>query len=235
MNQINTLNRENILFATTEKDDNIFANSGSFCLDFFSFCGGMRHNYKELNNLFLRSYYENKLLTIKTMLFLRDIHTGLGERNSFRMTFNLLCNLDPDLAKQLLPLIPKYGRWDDILSGLNTKVEDDVIKLIKKILIIDLKKQEEGKEVSLLSKWLPSINASSKETRKLAKKIANKLGYTYEEYRKVLSKLRKGKIIESYLSRKDYSFDYFKIPIHALNKYLWTFYRKDYGGIRGFL
>ncbi|HKM40753.1 MAG TPA: DUF2828 family protein, partial [Patescibacteria group bacterium] len=170
INQINTLNRENILFATTEKDDNIFANSGSFCLDFFSFCGGMRHNYKELNNLFLRSYYENKLLTIKTMLFLRDIHTGLGERNSFRMTFNLLCNLDPDLAKQLLPLIPKYGRWDDILSGLNTKVEDDVIKLIKKILIIDLKKQEEGKEVSLLSKWLPSINASSKETRKLARK-----------------------------------------------------------------
>lgn len=77
------------------------------------------------------------------MLFLRDIHTGLGERNSFRMTFNLLCNLDLDLAKRLLPLIPKYGRWDDILSGLNTKVEDDVIKLIKKILIIDLKKQEE--------------------------------------------------------------------------------------------
>ena len=72
-------------------------------------------------------------ITLKIMLYLRDILDGMGERNSFRMTFNLLSNLYPNLARQLLPLISKYGRWDDILAGINTPIEEDVMKLIKRL------------------------------------------------------------------------------------------------------
>lgn len=74
------------------------------------------------------------------------------------------------------------------------------MKLIKKTLKADLKKYDNNKEISLLSKWLPSINTSNKGARKMANKIATKLGYTNEEYRKVLSKLRKGKIVENFFS-----------------------------------
>ena len=95
---------------TTENGDTAFQTTGSFCLDFYALAGGMRYNYKDLNNLFIRSYYEDKKITLKIMLYLRDILGGMGERNSFRMTFNLLSNLDPNLARQLLPLISKYGR-----------------------------------------------------------------------------------------------------------------------------
>ena len=169
---------------TTENGDTAFQTTGSFCLDFYALAGGMRYNYKDLNNLFIRSYYEDKKITLKIMLYLRDILDGMGERNSFRMTFNLLSNLDPNLARQLLPLISKYGRWDDILAGINTPIEEDVMKLIKKTLKADLKKYDNNKEISLLSKWLPSINTSNKGARKMANKIATKLGYTNEEYRK---------------------------------------------------
>lgn len=171
---------------TTENGDTAFQTTGSFCLDFYALAGGMRYNYKDLNNLFIRSYYEDKKITLKIMLYLRDILDGMGERNSFRMTFNLLSNLYPNLARQLLPLISKYGRWDDILAGINTPIEEDVMKLIKKTLKADLKKYDNNKEISLLSKWLPSINTSNKGARKMANKIATKLGYTNEEYRKSL-------------------------------------------------
>ncbi len=235
MNYIEALKKEDILLTTTENGDTAFSSSGSFCLDFYALAGGMRYNYIGINNLFIRSYFENKLLTIKVMLYLRDILNGLGERNSFRMTFNLLANLNPKLAKQLLPLIPKYGRWDDVLAGLNTPIEDDVIKLIEVTLEEDIENYEKGKEISLISKWLPSINTSNQEARLMAKRIADKLGYTPEEYRKILSKLRKGKIVENYLREQDYSFDYSKVPSQALLKYTRSFVKKDQDKFRSYL
>ena len=201
MNYIDALKKENLLKTTTEKGDIAFKSSGSYCLDFYSLIGGMRYNYIGINNLFLRSYFEDKLLTIKIMLYLRDILKGLGE-NSFRMTFNMLANLNPKLAKQLIPLIPKYGRYDDLFAGINTPIEEDILKFIEVELNKDLEAYEKKEKRSLLSKWLPSINTSNKEARTIARKIANYLGITYKEYRQMLSKLRKNTIVENYLRKK---------------------------------
>lgn len=77
-----------------------------------------------------------------------------------------------------------------------------------------------GKAVSLLGKWLPSVNASNKETVKTGKRIAKVFNLTDEKYRKSLSALRaKIKIIENNLREKDYTFDYKKQPSRALFKY----------------
>ncbi|MGI6781721.1 MAG: DUF2828 family protein [Acholeplasmataceae bacterium] len=235
MNYIEALKKEDILLTTTENGDIAFASSGSFCLDFFALAGGMRYNYQGINNLFIRSYYEDKILTLKIMLYLRDVLNGLGERNSFRMTFNLLSNLNPKLARQLLPIIPKYGRWDDILSGLSTPIEGDVVKLIEVTLDEDLIKYNQNQEISLLSKWLPSINTSNKDAKLMAKRISNKLGYTPEEYRKLVSKLRKGRIIENKLRKKDYTFDYSKVPSQAILKYSKAFIRNDQDRFKDFI
>ena len=65
MNYIEALKKEEILTTTTENGDTAFQTTGHFAL-IFMLAGGMRYNYKDLNNLFIRSYYENKLITLRS-------------------------------------------------------------------------------------------------------------------------------------------------------------------------
>ena len=162
MNFIEALKNDDILKTTlTENGDLAFKSTGSYCLDFYSLMGGMRHNYLNLNSLFLRAFYEDKVLTLKILLHLRDIKNWLGERNSFRMLLNMYANLEANNIEKVLPLLVKYGRYDDLLVLLNTSVKNEVLNLIEKQLDEDLINNENGKPISLLSKWLPSINTST--------------------------------------------------------------------------
>lgn len=70
-----------------------------------------------------------------------------------------------------------------------------------------------GKDISLLAKWLPSVNTSNKDKVRLGRKLAKAFDMSEKEYRKTLSALRKEiDIIENYLREIDYSFDYEKQP-----------------------
>ena len=103
----------------------------------------------------------------------------------------------------------------------------EVVAFIKEQLQKDIANIETD-EVSLLAKWLPSINATSIQTVKLGKRVAQCLNMSEKEYRQTLSKLRaKIKIIENNLRKKDYSFDYSKQPSKAMFKYKKAFIRND--------
>lgn len=219
--------KDELYYALTENGDKAYATSGSYCLDFFSLAGGFRHKYANLFNLYLKAFYEDKLLAIKLLFYLRDIQGGLGERNSFRFILNFLANLHPEVIKQVIEYIPKYGRFDDLFVLFNTPIEKDILEFIKNQLNEDLNNFENDKAISLLIKWLPSINTSSSGSRDLAKKMSEYLGYTSEQYRKTLAKLRKGRVLEVYLTNKDYSFDYSKQPSQAMFKYQKAFQRND--------
>lgn len=91
----------------------------------------------------------------------------------------------------------------------------------------DLKNKKDGKSISLLAKWLPSINTSKDEARATALYLAEKLGLSKADYRKALSFLRKGLIIENNLREKDYSFNYESVPSSAMNNYRKAFERND--------
>ena len=83
----------------------------------------------------------------------------------------------------------------------------------------------------MLAKWLPSVNASSAQTRITAKKLVKLLGMTEKDYRQTLSELRRyTDIIENRLRVSDYTFDYEKQPSCAMMKYRRAFIRND--GIR---
>lgn len=235
MNYIEALKNEDIIKTTTENGDTAFKSTGSYNLDLYSLMGSMRYNYKDLNTLFLRSFYEDKVITTKILLHLRDILKGLGERNSFRMLYNMLANLDPEIARAIIPVITNYGRYDDLLSGFNTPIEKDILKYIEIALDKDLDNLKQNRPISLLAKWLPSINTSNKEARDLAKRIANHLNLSNEEYRKMLSNLRKNLIIENNLREKDYTFDYSKVPSQAMLKYSQAFIRNDFERFDKFL
>lgn len=219
----------------TEKGDITHTTTLSYCVDLFGVIGSSRTNLNEIVNLFNLAYNENPKLALKILMYTRDIKNGLGERATFRAIFRNLCVHRASVARQIIPYINMIGRYDDLFEALHTDVEKDVIKLVKKTLKDDLDNLDCNHDISLLAKWMPSINASSKETIKKAKYLAMKLGLTNEEYRKMLSKLRKGKIIENNLREKDYSFDYNKVPSRAIYKYRRAFVRNDLKRYQDFL
>ncbi len=222
--------------ARTENGDLAYKSTGSACLYFFSLCGGMRNNLSDLDKLFANACAENSVVAIKILFYMRNIRGGLGERNSFRVLLRELAQFYPEMAKQIVYAVPEYGRWDDLLVLLDTPVKDDAIALIKKQIEKDKKAMKNGEEVSLLGKWLPSINTSSKESVKRAKIVMEALGMKAVEYRKLCSALRKEiKILEDNLRRKDYTFDYSKQPGQAMLRYKKAFMRNDQERYTAFL
>ncbi len=212
----------------TENGDLAHKSTGSACLDFFSLCGGMRKNISDLEKIFTKAYAENPVVAVKILFYMRNIRGGLGERNSFRVLLNKLALFYPETVKQIVYAVPEYGRWDDLLVLLDTPAKDDAVALIKAQIEKDMKAMESGGEVSLLGKWLPSVNASSKESVSRAKIVMAALGMKAVEYRKMCSALRREiQILEDKLRRKDYSFDYSKQPGQAMLRYKKAFMRND--------
>ncbi len=220
--------KEKLNMTQTENGDLAHKTSGSACLDLFSLCGAMRRNIGDLNALFAKAYAENPILALKILFYMRNIRGGLGERNAFRVVLKNLADFYPKVARQVLYAVSEYGRWDDLLCLLQTSVKDDVLSIIKAQLEKDTAALEKGADVSLLGKWLPSVNASSKQTVKNATILMRALGMRAGEYRKLCTALRaKIKIIEDNLRRKDYTFDYSLQPSQAMLKYKKAFLRND--------
>ncbi len=163
------------------------------------------------------------------MLYSRDIYHGLGEREVFKTMYKLLATNNFEVASKLISYIPNIGRYDDLFVLMDTKAKNNLIDFIKNRLFDDLVnlKNKNYKEISLLAKWMPSLNCSNYEKIVLAKKIASSLGLKEKEYRKILVTLRKGRIVENNLREMDYSFNYSKLPSLALKKYREAFIRND--------
>lgn len=206
----------------------------SDCLDLFATIGAIRGaEDEEIIERFVRAYTEDADVAMKILFFGRDVRGGLGERRVFRVIANWLAENRPESLRKNIELIPEYGRFDDLVSLLGTACEKDALHIICKQLEADL--ASEG-EVSLLAKWLPSVNASNGETVCKAKRIARYLGMPDAAYRKTLVELRKKiRIIENNLREKDYSFDYSKQPSKAMFKYRKAFLRNDSERYNAFL
>lgn len=203
-------------------------------LDLFAQGGAMRvRSESDIIKLFNLAIAEDELLALKMAFYLRDIKEGQGERKIFRIMIKHLANKESELLKRNIKHIPSYGRWDDMLVLIGTKYEDEVVRIIKEQLETDVKLETP----SLLAKWLPSANASSKETKRLAKKIIKLLNTNEKDYRKNLSLLRgKIKIVETTMSEKRWKdIQYDKLPSKAGMKYRQAFFRNDEERYKGFI
>lgn len=203
--------------------------TGDFCLDLFSTIGAIRReNDSEIESRFIRAYMENKDVATKILFFARDVRGGLGERRVFRVIFKWLANNKEETVRKNLAFVAEYGRYDDVLVLMGTPCEKDMLKFLKAQYEVDMKAMKEKKDVSLLAKWLPSVNASNKETVFMAKKIIKYFAMNEATYRKSIARLRAYiKIIENNLREKDYTFDYEKQPSKAMFKYRKAFIRND--------
>ena len=215
--------------AYTENGALSCATTHSDCLDLFATIGALRSaGEQEIISRFQGAFAEDPDLAMKTLFFARDVRGGLGERKVFRVAMKWLAANAPASVRKNLPYIAEYGRWDDLLALMGTACEKDALNLIKDQLDKDYMAMDMGSDLSLLAKWLPSVNASNAETVRMAKRIARFLGMDDAAYRKMLVKLRERiRIIENNLREKDYSFDYSKQPSKAMYKYRKAFMRND--------
>ena len=213
----------------TENGATTHITTESDCLDLFATIGALRRaSDSEIIDRFVRAYTENRDIAMKLLFFARDIRGGLGERRVFKVILNWLANNEPSSVRKNLVHIAEYGRFDDVLALMGTPCEKDALDVLKAQFELDNSALANGGEVSLLAKWLPSVNASNRETVIYAKKIAKHFGLNDASYRKALVALRAHiRIIENNLRERDYTFDYSKQPSKAMYKYRKAFIRND--------
>lgn len=207
--------------------------TGNNVLDMFAEGGAYRNRSDEdCIVLFKKAFQENETLALKCLFYLRDVRGGQGERRFFRVCMKWLANNHTEAARRNLEYISEYGRWDDLYVFVNTPLEKETFKLIQHQLEKDINDVMSGNDkigISLLAKWLKSENASSTETKKLAKKTREYFGISARAYRRTLSKLREHiKVLEKLMSENRWDeIDFSKIPSKAGIKYRNAFARRD--------
>ena len=214
----------------TENGATAFSSTGvSDLLDLYATVGGMRARQGDVASKFNTSCSEDLLLATRLMFYVRDIRGGLGERDSFRSMLKQLSMHHPNVVAKNVDKIPFYGRWDDLFILKGTPAEAAMWVLLCDQLNADLRNMRAGKPISLLAKWMPSINASSKEKVKLANIIAKNFGLTPAQYRKIVSALREYlNVLETRMSKQEWDkITYNQVPSRAMTKYRKSFYRHD--------
>lgn len=210
--------------------------TGDACLDFFAVAGGMRYRKAaDQIRLFDRAYIETPDLAMKLLFHLRDIRQGMGERKLFRTLLRHVACRWPESARKNVQYITEYGRWDDLLCLLDTPSQDEAVRVIRKQLdedLLALERRIAGEKdahISLLAKWLPSCNTSSKRTRMLGRKLCKSLDMDERAYRKTLTALRAQICLtECYLTRRRADkVQYKAVPAGAMLKYRSAFRRHD--------
>lgn len=215
----------------TENGAKTYKSSLNECLDLFALGGAYRNRSEEdVIDLFTKAYQQDEITALLTLVYLRDIRgNGQGERRFFRTVLKNLAEQNNDVVKTLIPFVPYYGRWDDLWCLLDTPYKQSVLTLVGQQLTQDVINLDKGEEISLLGKWLPSENASSQETKRLAKIIRKNSGLSPKQYRKMLSELRaKIDIVERKMTQNQWSeIEYDKLPSKAGLQYRYAFYRHD--------
>lgn len=211
----NELNNEKQL---TENGAVGYRTTGKELLNLNFFASSLRHmSDGEIYDKFIKAFYEDKLLAIKWLYFLRDCRGGLGERRSFRVILQNLAHDHPELVKQLISITAEYGRFDDLWCLLDTDLRDEVIKYCYLTFLIDIKNCQNDKSITLLSKWLPSTFSKKKNYQKYAKMFEKGFNLTKKDYNKALSILRQySNVVECKMSNNKWSeINYEQVPSKA--------------------
>lgn len=217
-------------FTRTENGAVALNTTSNALLDLFATIGALRGaDENRINSMFAEAYKENPLFATKIIFYARDIREGLGERRVFREVIKYMAFYHPEALRPNLDLIGVYGRYDDLYSLIDTPLEDDMWKAMKKQFEEDLKNLHEGNMISLLAKWIKTADASSENTRKLGILTANKLGYPVYNFKRIVRAMRKKiGITESLMSQGKWDeIKYSEVPSRAMMIYRKAFMRHD--------
>lgn len=216
----------------TEKGALGHKTTGKYLLDLnFSVSSLRSMREADVVRKFIAAFEEDSVLAMRWLFFARDVRGGMGERRLFRVCMKALSIRNSALVEFLVPLVPIYGRWDDLwdLMYMTDGVRNAVVSVVKQQLSKDILAAKRNTSISLLAKWMPSVNTSSDKTRKIARDLAKSLDLTERQYRKILSELRsKLNVTETMMSAKQWEdIDYEAVPSQANLLYKDAFLRHD--------
>ena len=237
-NFLNSTKRE-ANFTTTENGATALKSTNNYCLDAFGSLGAMRKSDEEdIISTFSKAYAENTELALRMLFYIRDIRGGQGERRIFRILLKWLAENHSEAVVSNLENILFYGRGDDYLCLLDTSVKNEVIDFIKTQIVSDTTAvRYDTNNCSLLAKWLPSINASSPQTKRYANILCKGFGITPREYRKLLSRIRAYlNVVERKMSAREWTdINYGAVPAKAAMNYSDAFFAHDEVGYTNYI
>ena len=225
MSYLNNLKQANN-YTVTENGATSHASTLNGLMDLFALGGAYRkRSDDDCITLFKKAFEEDESYAMKCLFYNRDIRGGQGERRFFRVILKWLANNHSDAVLRNMKYIPLVGRWDDLYALDGTPLENMAYDFMKQQFLLDLI----CKTPSLLAKWLKSENASSKESRRLARKTIEKFGISPKMYRKTLATLRERiKVLEKLMSEGRFDeIEFDKIPSRAGIIYRNAFARND--------
>lgn len=223
MNFLNAL-KQSLNRTKTFNGADALLSTDSHLVDLFGTIGALRkRSDQEIEWLFGQAFSEDRLLALKLLFYARDVRGGLGERRVARVIYMHLAYLHPEVFRKNLHLLSYYGRWDDLLCLLETPLKADVVLLLKQQMEQDVVSEQP----SLLGKWLPSINTSSKSTRHAAQVICRALGWREKQYRQTLAMLRNRlQVVETKMSDNQWeTIEFSHVPSNAMSLYSRAFMR----------
>ena len=208
-----------------------YKTSGSKLVDINFAIGELRSASEEnIIKKFRDAFEENPEFALKWLFWLRDVREGSGERKAFRVILkDLSKNGLSKFVDNMVPYLGFYGRYDDMWELLDTPSKSAVLRFTAKQLKEDLANRKAGKSISLISKWIPSGNASSKVSAKYNKQIRTYLKWTPSQMQHTLTILRKYiDVVERKMSSDNWqSIDYEKVPSKATKLYTKAFMKHD--------
>lgn len=216
-------------YTLTENGGITHKTTKSDLLDMFAMGAAMRNRSdSDVILMFRKAFRENPVYALKCLFYIRDVRGGQGERRFFRVVIRDMATYDNDTRAAIernMELIPEFGRWDDLYSFIDTPMQDKALSIIKHQLALDV----QCKTPSLLAKWMPSENASSKKTIHLGNITRSYLNMTHKEYRRTLAILRSRiNIVEKLMSENRWDeIEFDKIPSKAGLIYKNAFARRD--------
>ena len=211
-------------FTQTDNGAKAFKSTLDLNLDLFGKISVSRFDAESIVPLYLRALEEDPETALRILFNSRDIRGGQGERNIFR---HLLLNTPFEIREKIISLIPIYGRWDDLFVLDGCIDWNRVVNFVISKLSHD--NDPETEHPSLLAKWMPSINASSKKTKALGKQFAKRMNLSEKEYRVMLTNLRKKiDLVEHKMCSNNWpEIDYSKVPSKAGLMYRKSFIKHD--------
>lgn len=183
------------------------ASSLSPHVDLFFQIGASRG--KDLSKTFERAYQTDRELALRVLLWARDVRGGAGERQTFR---NLLCHLEREHfedALLVMPHVPTFGRWDDLLAFRTPEIKHAVAGMVGRAL---------RNKDALCAKWMPRKGKTAYELR-------TALGMSPKQWRKTLVGLTS--VVETKMCSNEWdAINFEHVPSVAASRYRKAFMRR---------
>ena len=182
-------------------------------LNFFASAPASRG--KDLFRQFSMAFKSDPDLAVRALLYTRDVRGGAGERQVFRIILKRMAAKKftaeySETLHQLIPYVPFYGRWDDLLVLSDTEYFGEVADLIGKAIISG---------DALAAKWMPRKGP-------IAAALRTRWEMTPKQYRKLL--VLSTNVVETAMcARKWEDIEFEKLPSLASARYQKAFERNS--------